>query len=113
MLNLPKLMNKRQCHLEQMIALTLIAYTIGMWFGEALRDVIYGHLKPNQLQKSLEGKIKVDIKRHPKWGTYSGLFILLKQKLRTSRYELSLITQETATSFAKLIYGNVRTLVRT
>ena len=113
LLNLPKLMNKRQCHLEQMIALTLIAYTIGMWFGEALRDVIYGHLKPNQLQKSLEGKIKVDIKRHPKWGTYSGLFILLKQKLRTSRYELSLITQETATSFAKLIYGNVRTLVRT
>ena len=42
LLHLPKLMNKQQYYLEQMIALTLIAYVIGLWLGEAMRDVIYG-----------------------------------------------------------------------
>jgi len=113
LLHLPKLMNKLQHHLEQMIALTLIAYNIGMWVGEALRDVTYGHLKPNQLQHSLAGKLVVDINKHPKWLIYSGLFVLLKQKLRITRYEMNLIAQESVEAFAKLIYGNVRTFVRT
>jgi hypothetical protein len=96
-----------------MIALTLIAYNIGVWFGEALRDVTYGHLKPNQLQKSLQGKITVDTNKYPKWTIYSGLFVLLKQKFRIPRDELKLIAQEATDAFAKLVYGNVRTLVRT
>jgi hypothetical protein len=41
------------------------------------------------------------------------LFILLKQKLRISKNELRLITQEAAKAFAILIFGNVRTCVRT
>jgi hypothetical protein len=113
LLHLPKLMNKQQRHLEQMIALTLIAYNIGVWFGEALRDVTYGHLKPNQLQKSLQGKLTVDTNKYPKWTIYSGLFVLLKQKFRIPRDELKLIAQEATDAFAKLVYGNVRTLVRT
>jgi hypothetical protein len=36
-LYLSKLMNKQQHHLEQMIALSLIAYVLGFWFGEAIR----------------------------------------------------------------------------
>jgi hypothetical protein len=40
-LHLPKLMNKQQRHLEQMISLTLIAYNNGLWYGEALPDIIY------------------------------------------------------------------------
>ncbi len=63
LLHLPKLMNKRQQHLEQMIALTLIAYNLGLWFGEALRDVTYGHIKPNQVQQCLIGKLRVDLKK--------------------------------------------------
>jgi hypothetical protein len=111
LLHLPKLMNKLQHHLEQMIALTLIAYNIGMWFGEALRDVTYGHLKPNQLQKSLEGKLAVDTNKYPKWTNYSGLFVLLKQKFRIPKYELKLVAQEATYAFAILVYGNVRTFV--
>ena len=106
-------MNKHQHHLEQMIALTLIAYNLGMWFGEALRDVTYGHIKPSQIKLSLAGKLKVDLKKYPKWSIYSGLFVLLKQKLRISKNELSLITQEAEKAFADLIFGNVRTCVRT
>jgi hypothetical protein len=111
LLHLPKLMNKLQHHLEQMIALTLIAYNIGMWFGEALRDVTYGHLRPNQLQKSLAGKLAVNTTKHPKWSIYSGLFVLLKQKLRIPKHELNLVAQEATTAFVKLVYGNVRTFV--
>lgn len=113
LLHLPKLMNKRQHHLEQMIALTLIAYNLGMWFGEALRDVTYGHIKPSQIKLSLAGKLKVDLKKYPKWSIYSGLFVLLKQKLRVSKNELRLITQEAEKAFTDLIIGNVRTCVRT
>jgi hypothetical protein len=111
LLHLPKLMNKQQRHLEQMIALTLIAYNIGLWYGEALRDVIYANVKPSQLGRSLAGKFT--IKGHPKWSIYSGLFVLLKQKLRIPRSEITLVAKEATNAFAYLIYGNVRTYVRT
>ena len=111
LLHLPKLMNKQQRHLEQMIALTLIAYNIGLWYGEALRDVIYANVKPSQLGRSLAGTLT--IKGHPKWSIYSGLFVLLKQKLRIPRSEITLVAKEATAAFAYLIYGNVRTFVRT
>jgi hypothetical protein len=113
LLHLPKLMNKHQHHLEQMIALTLIAYNLGLWFGEALRDVTYGHIKASQVHLCLLGKLKVDLGKYPKWALYSGLFVLLKQKLRISKNELRLITQEAEKAFADIIFGNVRTCVRT
>ena len=37
LLHLTKLMNKKQPLLEQMIALSLLAYIVGVWFGEAIR----------------------------------------------------------------------------
>jgi len=111
LLHLPKLMNKLQHHLEQMIALTLIAYTVGLWFGEALRDVTYGKLNPTQLPDSLGGTMAVDTNQHPKWLLYSGLFVLLKQKLRISQQEVDQVTQAAAGAFASLVYGNVRSFV--
>jgi hypothetical protein len=113
LLHLSKLMNKHQHHLEQMIALTLIAYTVGLWLGEALRDVVYGNITPSQLEQSLSGRLAINIKSHPKWLMYSGLFVLLKQKLRISRNEFLLISQHVSDAFADLIYGNVRSFVRT
>jgi hypothetical protein len=113
LLHLSKLMNKHQRHLEQMIALTLIAYNIGLWYGEALRDVMYGQVAIGQLGQSLVGKLAIDTKSHPKWLMYSGLFVLLKQKLRISSNDLLFISQQVTDAFAILIYGNVRTFVRT
>jgi hypothetical protein len=111
LLCLPKLMNKLQHYLEQMIALTLIAFTIGLWIGEALRDVTYGGLKPSQLKDTLRGALAIDTKQHPKWLLYSGLFILLKQKLRISQREFDLVARAVVVAFASLIYGNVRSFV--
>lgn len=111
LLHLTKLMNKQQRFLEQLIALTLIAYVAGLWLGEAIRDVIYGQLKVDQIQESLLGRTVVDTKLQPKWLLYSGLFVLLKQKLRLSLPDLDLVAQAAASAFASLIYGNVRSFV--
>jgi len=111
LLHLPKLMNKKQHYLEQMIALTLIAFTIGLWMGEAIRDVVYGGVSSDQVQGGLLGKSTIDIHAQPKWLLYSGLFVLLKQKLRLSADEMDALVATTASAFAYLIYGNVRSFV--
>ena len=111
LLHLTKLMNKKQPLLEHMIALSLLAYIIGVWFGEALRDVVYGKLDFAQLPEALLNKPLVDANVHPKWLLYSGLFILLKQKLRLSTRQIEIVSQAAANAFAILIFGNVRTSV--
>jgi hypothetical protein len=112
LLHLTKLMNKKQPLLEQMIALSLLAYVIGVWFGEAMRDVVYGKLEIAQVPEALLNKPPVDPNAHPKWLIYSGLFALLKQKLRLSSNQLDAVTKAAAAAFGDLIYGNVRTVLK-
>jgi Transposase DDE domain len=111
LLHLTKLMNKKQQLLEQMIALCLLAYMVGVWFGEALRDVVYGQLEIAQVPQTLLDKSPVDANAHPKWLLYSGLFVLLKQKLRLPRKQVDAVADAAAIAFATLIYGNVRSFV--
>jgi hypothetical protein len=111
LLHLTKLMNKKQSLLEQMIAFCLLAYVIGVWFGEAIRDVIYGKLDIAQVPQALINKPSVDVNIHPKWLLYSGLFVLLKQRLRLPAKRVEAVTQAAATAFAYLIDGNVRSFV--
>jgi len=61
LLGMEKLMLKRRDHMEKMVALLLIAYTIALWLGETLREAIF----PNNSRKQK---------------LYSGLFIFLKLK---------------------------------
>lgn len=111
LLHLTKLMNKKQSHLEQMIALSLLAYVMGVWFGEAIRDVVYGGLEITHLPDALLNRPPVDPNLHPKWLLYSGLFVLLKQKLRISPSQLGKVTQMASLAFASLVFGNVRSFV--
>jgi hypothetical protein len=111
LLHLDKLMNKKQYLLEQMIALSLLAYVVGVWFGEALRDVVYGKLEVAQVPQALLNPPPIDANAHPKWLLYSGLFVLLKQKLRLSSKQVNLVADAAASAFALLIYGNVRSFV--
>ena len=111
LLHLNKLMNKKQPLLEQMIALSLLAYVAGVWFGEALRDMVFGQLDITQLADALRNKLPVDVNTHPKWLLYSGLFVLLKQKLRLSSEQIEAVSQVAASAFATLVHGNVRTCV--
>lgn len=111
LLHLPKLMNMKQALLEQMIALSLLTYGVGVWFGEAIRDVTYGMLTIDQLPEALLNKPPVDVNVHPKWLLYSGLFVLLKQRLRLSVDQVDAIAQTSARTFASLIFGDVRSFV--
>ena len=113
LLHLPKVMNKRQLNLEKMIALTLIAYVVALLFGEALRDVTYGDVSPASLQDSLLTNVPAMAIRHRKWLLYSGLFIILKQKPKVTDEILCLINQAVIQAFAVLVFGNVRSFVRT
>ncbi len=110
-LHLNKLMNKKQPLLEQMIALCLLAYIAGVWLGEAIRDVVYGGIDISQVADALLNKPSVDANAHPKWLLFSGLFVLLKQKLRLSNQQIDALTRAAAGAFAALFYGNVRTFV--
>ncbi len=111
LLHLTKLMNKKQALLEQMIALALLAYVVGVWFGEAIRDVVYGKLDIAQVPDALLNKPPVDANQHPKWLLYSGLFVLLKQKLRLPKRHVEAVTIAAASAFGVLVCGNVRSFV--
>jgi len=111
LLHLTKLMNKKQPLLEQMIALSLLAYVVAVWFREAIRDVVYGLVDIAQLSEALCHKPPVDANTHPTWLLYSGLFVLLKQKWRPSSDHLQAVSQAAAGAFATLVHGYVRTLV--
>jgi hypothetical protein len=84
LLGLEKLMNKRRDHMEKMVALLLIAYTIGLWLGEALRSSLF----PKGTRKHK---------------LYSGLFVLLKLKLTMPRQDFLPISSLALTSFANFV----------
>jgi hypothetical protein len=111
LLHLTKLMNKKQSLLEQMIAFSLLAYVVGVWFGEAMRDVAYGMLEIARVPQALLGQQSVDPNAHPKWRLYSGLFVLLKQKLRLTCSQVQAIASVSASAFGDLVLGNVRSFV--
>jgi hypothetical protein len=111
LLHLTKLMNKKQPLLEQMIAFCLLAYVVGVWFGEAIRDVVYGKLDLAQVPVALFNKSLLDTSAHPKWLLYSGLFVLLKQKLRLSSKQVQAVSNVAAAAFGSMIFGDVRSFV--
>lgn len=111
LLHLPKVMNKRQQNLEKMIALALMAYAVGLLFGEAVRDVTYGRVEPEKIQKTWFGNSPNPASQQKKCRLYSGLFVLLKQKPKLSKKVLNLIAKVTVQAFGQLVNGNVRSFV--
>jgi len=92
LLGITRLMNKQQAYLEQMIALVLMAYAIGLWLGEALRDRLYRD-------------------RPDKWPLYSGPFVLLKHKVPWSSPPMRSLLTETLRTFQQLVCPHVRSFV--
>ena len=91
LLGLEKLMNKHRTAMEKMVALLLIAYVIGLWLGETLRDSLFPAT-------------------HRKHMLYSGLFILLKLKLPIPKHDFATLSLQAATAFSCLIH-DVRSIV--
>jgi hypothetical protein len=83
LLHLDKLMNKKAEHMEKMIALVMLAYSIGVLAGEGVRDAIFG--EPIQARARVLSTERIPnhpgLRQGKKWKLYSGLFILLKQKV--------------------------------
>ena len=111
LLGLDHLMNKQQAHMEQMVALTLLAYVVGLFFGKALRDVSFAHISPSEVTyEKLMAPPDPKLVSH-KWNQYSGLFIFLKFQLPISLETLKLLLEPLVKAFASLILGYVRTFV--
>jgi hypothetical protein len=83
LLHLDKLMNKKSEYMEKMIALVMLAYSIGVLAGEGVRDAIFSEPIKARARVPLTERIPdhPGLRQGKKWKLYSGLFILLKQKV--------------------------------
>ena len=110
LLHIHKIMNKSRRYLENMIALVLLAYTIGLLIGEAIRDVLYAGVDPDRIDLLFTPNLPPS----SKWFSFSGLFILLKRRRRLSPLILRKITSSALLIFSNLVFGNcVRSFVGT
>ncbi len=113
LLALDKLMNKSQQYMEPMVALVLIAYTIGLLLGEALRDELFGppEDEPSEPGTGQPPASSPKVRKRRKWQLYSGLFILLKHKVNLSAKTLRRLLQQVLDAFILLVQPTVRTHV--
>lgn len=105
---LDRLMNKAQHNMEELAAaLTMIAYAVGLLVGETLRDEFYGPPPTSDTANLLTAPAMPPAQR--KWQRNSGLFILLKQKLRLTNRRLRQLANQALQAFACLVHPPVRT----
>jgi Transposase DDE domain. len=113
LLHIDAVMNKTQANMEQMVALVMLAFTIGLLIGETTRDHLYA-------QPIEEGEAVSDDERIPdrphfrksrKWKLYSGLFLLLNRKLSLSASQLKALVRNALEAFIALVYPPVRSFV--
>jgi len=90
LLALDKIMNKKRENMKKMVALLILAYSIGLILGEEIRDRLY-----NERKRKL----------------YSGLFILLKRNDNIIRRIWKDIMNTAYSLFNVIVSGNVRTNV--
>ncbi|MGC8839350.1 MAG: transposase [Anaerolineae bacterium] len=103
LLNLDKVMNKSQHYMEQMVALVLLAYTIGLLVGEAVRDALYGAPpEPSKAPSGVAAPAQTSACR--KWHLYSGLFIFLKRKVPLPNKRLRQLLNQVLSAFAELVH---------
>jgi hypothetical protein len=109
LLHINKAMNKSQRYLNKMLAMVMLAYAISVVVGEAIRDVQYAHVAPDDLNLLTVPAVE----RSSGWFLFSGPFLLLKKRYRLDRHILRRIVVVALLIFSHLIFANVRTIVRT
>lgn len=85
-----KIMNKTRRNMERMTTLVLVAYAIALLIGEDIRERVY---------------------RGKKSKLYSGLFILLKHRIRLARESIGESIDRVYSFLSTIIFKNVRTNV--
>ena len=113
LLHLDQLMNQKPAQMEKMIALMMLAYSIGLLTGEAVRDAIYGEPTKGKSPVLPSERIpdQPQLRQSKKWKLYSGLFILLRQKLELPLKRRRKIYRQVLAVFTALIQHPVRTFV--
>jgi hypothetical protein len=113
LLRLDKVMNKKQEYLEKMIALVMLAYSIGVLTGEGVRDAIFGEPIKARAKVAPTERIpdQPSLRQSKKWKLYSGLFILLRQKVDLPFQNRRQIFRAILPVFTRLIQHPVRTPV--
>jgi len=113
LLNLDHLMNKKAHQMEKMIALVMLAYSIGVLTGEAVRDAVFGERldDPTKVLPTERIPDQPHLRQTHKWKQYSGLFILLKQKLELPLKRRRKIFRQVLPVFTRLVQHPVRTPV--
>jgi hypothetical protein len=107
LLNIDKVMNKSQVYLDKMLAMVMLAYAVSLIVGEAIRDVHYAHVSPDDLNLlSIP-----DLEKRSRWFLFSGPFLLLKQRFRLDNSTLTKIVNAAFLIFSNLVFANVRTFV--
>jgi hypothetical protein len=102
-------MNKSHNYLNKMLAMVILAYSISLVVGEAIRDVQYAQVTPNEINLlSIP-----EVNKRSQWYLFSGPFLFLKQRYRLERRILCQIVKAALSIFSRLVFANVRTLVRT
>jgi hypothetical protein len=109
LLHIDKVMHKSQVYLNKMLAMVMLAYAVSVVIGEAIRDVQYARVSPDDLNLLT---VPVDDQRS-RWYLFSGPFLLLKQRYRLDRCTLRKIVTAALLIFSHLVFANVRTFVRT
>jgi len=109
MLHIDKGMNKSQVYLNKMLAMVMLAYAVCVLVGEAIRDVQYAQVSPDDLDL-----LKIpEMDKSSRWYLFSGPFLLIQQRFRLDRQTLRKIVAIALLIFSHLVFANVRTLVRT
>lgn len=109
LLHIDKVMNKSQVYLNKMLAMVMLAYAISVVVGEAIRDVQYAQISPDEFNL-----LSVpEVGKRSRWFLFSGPFLLLKQRYRLDAHILRRIVKFALQIFTHLVFANVRTLVRT
>jgi hypothetical protein len=107
-LRIERLMNKRQSPMEKMLALLFLVYAVALLIGEGLRDRLYA--QPSQTVSQDPGcPIPVQSQIGSKWKCYSGLFILLHQKLSLPLGEWRQILANALAVFTNIVQPSVPT----
>lgn len=108
LLHLDQLMNQQQEQMEKIVALVLLAFTIGYLVGEELRDHLYGPPPDlNAAPSAAAVRACPPPPTHPKRACFSGLFILLKMERAVSTTRLQRLVSRARTHFTKLVRGAV------
>jgi hypothetical protein len=104
LLHLDKVVNKTQNNMEKMVALVLIAYAIGLLVGESIRDHLYGS---SEQAPATTSRQQNPAHKGKYWTLYSGLFVLLKQKVTLTHQVLEQLILAVQRAFACLVLGDV------